>query len=142
MDAEDLVSETLFLAAKAWPTFDGRYARSWLIKIMKNRQIRRQSKGKLDTVSLDVVEMKEPAADVWHDLDSRVIAGRIVEQLVNLPEEYRTAVELCDVEGLDYKEAAEALEIPLGTIRSRLYRGRRMLRELLGPLDGGNPLAC
>jgi RNA polymerase sigma-70 factor (ECF subfamily) len=141
IDAEDLVSETLLLAAKNWGKFDGQYPRSWLIRIMKNRQIRRQAKGRVPTVPLETGAEVTDGSNIWQDLSTRVIAEKIVSLLEKLPDEYRSAVELCDVEGFDYQEAAAALDVPLGTIRSRLYRGRRMLRELLGPIEGGTTFA-
>ena len=131
-DVEDVVSQALLKAARAWKTFDGRYPRSWLIKILKNEYLGNLRTGKLVTTSLDDAE--DPGcseASVWRDLDARALGDEVIEQLDRLPEEYRLAVSLCEVEGLSYSEAAEALDVPVGTVRSRLFRGRRALRDKL-----------
>jgi RNA polymerase sigma-70 factor, ECF subfamily len=130
-DAEDVVSQALLKAARAWKTFDGRHPRSWLIKILKNEYLGNLRTGKLMTTSLDDAEEPCSEASVWRDLDARALGDEVIEQLDHLPEEYRLAVSLCDVEGLSYSEAAEALDVPVGTVRSRLFRGRRALRDKL-----------
>jgi RNA polymerase sigma-70 factor, ECF subfamily len=132
-DAEDLVSQTLFLAARAWGSFDGRYPRSWFIRIMKNEHLRtiRSSRSEAPTVALEEAPEIAASSSEWHDLDARLIGDSVIEELDKLPEEYRLAVSLCDSEGLSYQEAADALEVPVGTVRSRLFRGRRILRERL-----------
>jgi RNA polymerase sigma-70 factor (ECF subfamily) len=130
-DAEDLVSRTLLLAAKAWDNFDGRHARSWLIRILKNEffNSRRSGKG-AGNVALD--DVAEPADEgFWVAVSDRALGQALMEELDRLPEEYRLAVVLCDVEEMSYDEAASALEVPIGTVRSRLFRGRRMLRARL-----------
>jgi RNA polymerase sigma-70 factor (ECF subfamily) len=63
-------------------------------------------------------------------------ADRILEELELLPEHYRMAVQLCDVEQMSYEEAAEAMEVKVGTVRSRLFRARAMLRQRLEPFTG------
>ena len=132
-DAEDLVSQTLLLAARGWTSFDGRFPRSWLIKIMKNEflRLRRSVQSKPETTSFEDGPEPHGEDSAWRDLDTRMLTDAIVEHLDGLPEEYRLAVSLCDVEELSYIEAADALEVPVGTIRSRLFRGRRLLRDRL-----------
>ena len=80
-----------------------------------------------------------PDQDIWDDLNQRLLASSIVEELDRIPDEYRLAVTLCDMEELSYEEAAEALGIPLGTVRSRLFRGRHMLRERLSSMMDSAP---
>ncbi len=140
-DAEDLVSQTLFLAARAWASFDGRFPRSWLIKIMKNEHLKmvRSAAIRPETVRLDDAPEPDDAEAGWRDLEARMIGENIVAELDSIPEEFRMAVALCDVEGMSYQEAASALEVPLGTIRSRLFRGRRLLRDRLALLQESGP---
>jgi len=129
--AEDLVGQTLLDAAKAWDAFDGQHPRSWLIKILQNnfrRELRRAG-SRVETVAIE--DSPEPSCEIWHNLNWRAIGSRLVEELDKLPAEYRLAVTLCDMEELSYEEAAIAMNIPKGTVRSRLFRGRRMLRSRL-----------
>jgi RNA polymerase sigma-70 factor (ECF subfamily) len=130
-DAEDLVSQTLLLAHRAWANFDGSYARSWLLKILKNEfYATRRRKGAGTNVSIDDVE--EPSDEgFWKEISWAAVGERVMQELDALPEEYRLAVALCDVEEMSYEEVAKALEVPVGTVRSRLFRGRRLLRAKL-----------
>jgi RNA polymerase sigma-70 factor (ECF subfamily) len=130
--AEDLVGQTLLDAGKAWDNFDGEFPRSWLIRILQNnhrKDLRRESSRPKTQPIEDYQETSE--SDNWGELNWKVIGPNILEEVDRLPEEYRLAVVLCDVEQLDYAEAAEAMEVPIGTVRSRLYRGRRILRDRL-----------
>lgn len=82
----------------------------------------------------DFVELNEATAveePFWDAVLWKAQADRILEELDKLPNEYRLAVTLCDLEQMTYEEAAEALEVPIGTIRSRVFRGRSMLRAKL-----------
>jgi len=132
--AEDLVAQTLLKAAAGWSSFDGRYARSWMIKIMQNVRSREAGKLAAQPTQVPLEEAITSTQDVWRDLDILHVSGSIVEELERLPEEYRLAVTLCDMEELSYEEAAEAMSVPVGTVRSRLYRGRQQLRERLANL--------
>jgi RNA polymerase sigma-70 factor (ECF subfamily) len=130
-DAEDAVGQTLMAAVKAWDRFDGHHARSWLIKILKNEcfAISRKRGKRLET---DISIVAEPATeDFWQAVDWTLVGDHLLEALDDLPTEYRLAVALCDVEQMGYEEAAEALEIPVGTLKSRIFRGRKLLRSRL-----------
>jgi RNA polymerase sigma-70 factor (ECF subfamily) len=130
-DAEDIVSQTLLNAYKNWDSFDGRHARSWLIKILNNEwlYLLRKRKTRSET---DFETSGEPADEnFWKAIDVQMEFKQVVEALDELPEEYRVAVTLCDMEELTYEAAAEALDVPIGTIRSRVFRGRRILRHKL-----------
>ena len=130
-DAEDAVGQTLMAAVKAWDRFDGQHARSWLIKILKNEcfVISRKRGKRLET---DISIVAEPATeDFWQAVDWTLVGDHLLEALDDLPTEYRLAVALCDVEQMGYEEAAEALEIPVGTLKSRIFRGRKLLRSRL-----------
>jgi RNA polymerase sigma-70 factor (ECF subfamily) len=83
-------------------------------------------------------EHDQPVEDtLWQTVVARDQVQRILCNLDKLETHYKMAVQLCDVEGLSYEEAAEALDVPMGTIRSRLFRGRAMLRQLVLN-DGGD----
>ncbi len=130
-DAEDLVSQTLYLAAKAWERFDGEHVRSWLIQILRNEHLGRIRKSaRHPEVALeDVHELSEDG--FWVKIDHQLIHSEILIVVDKLPEEYRLAVVLCDIEGMTRQDAATALEISEGTINSRLHRGRNILRAQL-----------
>jgi RNA polymerase sigma-70 factor (ECF subfamily) len=130
-DAEDLVGQTLFLAAKAWDKFDGTYPRSWMIQILRNEHFANlRRKGGRHDVPLD--EVCEPSDEgFWEEIEWKLVGDLILDELAELPDEYRMAVALCDVEAMSYEEAAYAMQVPLGTVRSRLYRGRNLLRARL-----------
>jgi RNA polymerase sigma-70 factor (ECF subfamily) len=137
--AEDLVGQTLLHAAAAWGSFDGRFPRSWMIRIMQNIFRKERSTLSAQSTHLPLEESTLPDQDIWDDLNQRLLASSIVEELDRIPDEYRLAVTLCDMEELSYEEAAEALGIPLGTVRSRLFRGRHMLRERLSSMMDSAP---
>lgn len=131
-DAEDLVSQTLLSAARSWDGFDGRHTRSWLVTILKNEHLKsiRRKASRPKTVSID------DGGELTHgslgeEIDQRAFVDDILRELDGLPEDFRMAVALCDVEQMSYEDAAAALGVPIGTVRSRLFRGRRLLRERL-----------
>lgn len=137
--AEDLVQETMLKAWRSWDTYDrGTNCRAWLMTILRNTFINefRQQKSRPDPVDYDDVEerpiwsqlkQEDPAGEFF----DRIVDDRIVEAIEDLPDEFRVAVVLSDVEDLSYEEIAEQLGIPVGTVKSRLYRGRRRLQEEL-----------
>jgi RNA polymerase sigma-70 factor, ECF subfamily len=134
--AEDLVGQALLSAAKAWQSFDGRYARSWLITILRNEHRQNIRRGAVRPQTAPLLESHIADEDTWREISSRSEAEQALCELDKLPEEFRIAVALCDVEGMSYEEAATAMNCRPGTLRSRLFRGRRMLRERL--LSKGN----
>ena len=130
-DAEDIVSQTLLNAFKHWDEFDGRHARSWLIRILNNEWLgmlrKRKTRGEVD-----IEQTTEPADEnFWKAIDVQMEFKEVVNALDELPEEYRIAVTLCDMEEMTYETASEVLGVPIGTIRSRVFRGRRILRHKL-----------
>lgn len=137
--AEDLVGQTLYAAIRFRSSFDGRHLRSWLIKILRNEynsHLRREASR--PTVLLDEVEGESEA--FWDEVNWKVDAETMLRELDNLTEEHRMIIQLCDVEELSYEEAADILDIPIGTVRSRLFRARAKLRERCANLlvvDGG-----
>ncbi len=145
-DAEDLVQETYLKAYRSWHSYQqGTNLKAWLYRILTNTFINsyRSKKRKPEQTDLDEVEdlylyrrlggleavaASRSAEDEVMDLftDSEVKGA-----LENLPEQFRMAVLLADVEGFSYKEIAEILDVPIGTVMSRLHRGRKALQKAL-----------
>lgn len=144
--AEDLVQETLVHAYQGFSQFrQGTNLKAWLMRIMLNlfiSQYRHQQRT-VPTISLEglleELELTEEGSNFLLDesvspeeiVMSRVMDDEVARALEKLPEPFREVVILCDIEGLSYAEAAEALGIPIGTVRSRLARAHEMLRQLL-----------
>ncbi len=143
-DAEDLVQETLLKAYRHLHQFThGTDARGWLLTILRNTRIDRirAIAGHKAEISIDQAEMDLPGPDPvpdgsgsWDDPEAmleRLSDQTMIEALLELPEEIRWSLLLVDVEGLEMADAAGIMEIPVGTVKSRLHRGRRMMKEKL-----------
>lgn len=134
-EAEDVVGQTLLNAAKGWVSFDGRYVRSWLIQILRRvaSDVRGHSQRPVSTASTVELEsdLVSSGQDVHEEAEMRLTQAELVKAVDALPESFRLIVLLCDVEQMSYEEAAASLEIPVGTVRSRLFRARRQLRDAL-----------
>lgn len=131
-ESEDLVQTALIKAYQAWTRFDGRHLRSWLVRILRNERLM-ALRGAKPTASLDENEAAEVADEpFWNQLAWKLEADRLLEELDRLPDIYRDTVQLCDVEQMSYEEAAEAMDVPVGTVRSRLFRARALLRDRVG----------
>ncbi|MBV6459285.1 MAG: ECF RNA polymerase sigma factor SigR [Fimbriimonadaceae bacterium] len=137
-DAEDLAQEAVIRAYEAFDRFDGRNFKAWILRILTNLYINRyrQRQRTGQAASLDDDNIAEPVAAAGEMPDRVLLEGLVgadVESaLAKVPPDFRTAVILSDIEGLSYEEMAQALQIPIGTVRSRLARGRAILkRELL-----------
>ncbi len=135
-DVEDLVQETLSKAYRSWDRFDGRYLRAWLLTILRNTAINAGRKKRPVLGAGAETFASEPDTSLGAQPDEMAVQSDFVatvrRALLELPEHYRSAVELVDMDGLSYQEAADSLGIPVGTMMSRLHRGRRRIRELLG----------
>ena len=143
-DAQDLLQDTYLKAFRFWDKYEkGTNIRAWLFRIMKNSYINRYRKVKRepDKVDYDDVEnyydsIRDESKDTT-DLQQKMFGGLLGDEvtvaLQRLPVDFRTVVILCDIEELTYEEIADFLNCPIGTVRSRLHRGRKMLQtELLG----------
>ena len=146
-DASDLVQETVERAFKGFKSYTpGTNLRAWLFRIMTNAYINdfRKKNREPEKVSVDAYEKLDefhlfnrlsseaPAApDPVRDVIGRLTNEDFRAALDALPEEYRTAIVLYDLQGLSYDDVAKALDIPIGTVRSRLARGRRQLQGAL-----------
>ncbi len=145
-DAEDLVQEALLKAYRGYHTFRaGTNLRAWLFRILTNtfiNEYRRRSRRPQET-ELDEGAEGAPYRTGGHQqvrswsrapedqIIEQIFESDIVEAIENLPVIYRIPVLLADVEGLSYKEIAQTLNLPMGTVMSRLHRGRNALRKAL-----------
>ena len=145
-DAEDLVQETYIKGWRSFHTFqDGTNLRAWLFRIMTNTYInkynaqkRKGTEVELDDVeelflykrlgSIDQSQLSSSAEDQMLELFTD---DEVKNALEELPEDFRIPVLLSDVDGFSYKEIAEMLEIPIGTVMSRLHRGRKAMQKML-----------
>lgn len=139
--AEDLVGQTLLSAAKAWCDFDGRHVRSWLIAILRNEHRQNLRRESVRPQTAELLDTQVAEENTWREVSARSEAEEVLSLLDALPEEFRLAVALCDVEGMSYEEAASAMRCRPGTLRSRLFRGRRLLREKILGLRGSDAFA-
>lgn len=142
-EADDLVQETFLKAFKAFDSFqEGTNCKAWLFRILRNTRINKiRSAGREIGVD-DAAELIEATTLVgWSERAfyrgpeaAAVLAAtrdQLEEALSSLPSDFRQAVVLADVEGLAYQEIADVMGTPIGTVMSRLYRGRRLMRERL-----------
>lgn len=141
--AEDLVQDAMVRAFRSFDQFRvGTNCRAWLFKIMRNvflNQVRRERETPhedefFEQRALDhAFGARSVDATPEEEFLQTVVHGDVDRALRDLPERFREVVVLCDIEGFTYRETAEALECPIGTVMSRLSRGRRLLR---GALEG------
>lgn len=143
-EAEDIVQDTFVKAMRARHQFEpGTNLRAWLLRILTNTYINRYRRGGLERSVLEGPDA-DPLVDGWvssstmeamRDPESQalrpMLEGEIRAALDELPEEFRLAVVLADVEELSYKEISEIMGCPIGTVMSRLHRGRRLLKTRL-----------
>jgi RNA polymerase sigma-70 factor (ECF subfamily) len=141
-DASDLVQETFLKAYRFWDKYEkGTNIRAWLFRIMKNSYINRYRKETKEPETVDYNEIQNFYNTIRYessdpnDLQEKIFGGLLEDDVARaiemLPEDFRTVVILCDIEGLSYEEIAEFVDCPIGTVRSRLHRGRKMLRVQL-----------
>lgn len=145
-DAEDLVQETYLRAYRGFGGFrEGTNLKAWLYRILTNTFINqyRAKKRRPDQVDLDDVEDFYifrrlgglEAADASQTAETEALESmpddEVKQALESIPEQFRMAVILADIEGFSYKEIADILDVPIGTVMSRIHRGRRQLQKLL-----------
>lgn len=137
-DASDLIQETYLKAFRFWDKFEkGTNCKAWLFRIMKNTYINtyRKETKEPDKVDYEDIEnfyenIKPSSTDSAHlekDIYDNLLDDELSGAIASLPEDFRTVVILCDIEGYTYDEIAEFIDCPVGTVRSRLHRARKML---------------
>jgi len=141
-DARDLLQETYLKAYRFWDKYEkGTNIRAWLFRIMKNSYINRYRKETKEPDKVDYEDIENfynliraestDPNDLQQQLYGNLLGDEVTKALQSLPDDFRTVVILCDIEGLTYEEIAEFIECPIGTVRSRLHRGRKLLQEKL-----------
>lgn len=141
-DADDLVQETYMKAYRFIDKYDeGTNAKAWLFKILKNAYINEYRKRVKQPTKVDYEEIT-----AYHDTDDDRISGysdlreeifmnmmgdEVTSAINSLPIDFRTVILLCDIEGFTYEEIASIIDVPIGTVRSRLFRARNLLKEKL-----------
>jgi RNA polymerase sigma-70 factor (ECF subfamily) len=136
-DAEDLVQETYLRAHKNCSSFRGRYLRAWLNRILTNTFINDYHARRLrpEVLGLEGIDDFPQSAGIARDPAEVVLAGFpdevLASALASVPLPFLRVVLLADVEGRSYKEIAEMIGAPIGTVMSRLHRGRKALRDVL-----------
>lgn len=136
-EAEDLAQEAMVRAFDAFDRFDGSNFKAWILRIVTNLYINkyRQRQRGPQVGSLDEEGVLEPMSD-GAEIPDRVLfdqalGSEVEEALAQIPVDFRMTVLLSDVEGMSYQEIADATGVPIGTVRSRLARGRSMMRKAL-----------
>lgn len=144
--ADDLVQDTYYRAWRSWEQYTpGTKCKSWLFTICRNAFLRKRERSQRHDEILTEKVPDDPKSlsrenpvfaasrdeDPEGDFFASIVDEEILAAIDDLPEEYRSAVVLSDLEGLAYKEIADLMDVPVGTVKSRLFRGRRMLQEEL-----------
>jgi RNA polymerase sigma-70 factor (ECF subfamily) len=144
--AEDLVQDTFLRAYRSWGQYEpGTRCKSWLFTICRNLFLRQRERSRRhdeivseqanrDSGTFDPVNpvwLQAMKTDPEGDFFRSILHEEILSRLQELPEEYRVTVVLSDLEGFTYQEISEMTEVPVGTVKSRLFRGRRILQRAL-----------
>ncbi len=137
-DAEDLVQETLLRALSAWDHYkQGTNCRAWLFRILTNSFINEYRRGVKERRWLGAGEpiispsRRHAARDPEGALLERMVGDEVLQALSDIPMDFRKVVVMADLCGMSYREIARKLDCPMGTVMSRLYRGRRLLEQML-----------
>jgi RNA polymerase sigma-70 factor (ECF subfamily) len=141
-DANDLVQDTFLKAYRFINSYErGTNAKAWLFKILKNgfiNEYRRQTRlpKEVDYEEFLTYQETDDGSDVGEldlrdDLFKGLIGDEVTKAVNELPVDFRTVLLLCDVEGFTYEEIAKIIDIPIGTVRSRLHRARNLMKEKL-----------
>jgi RNA polymerase sigma factor (sigma-70 family) len=133
-DARDLVQETLLRVRTGLRTYRPGSMEGWLSRIATNvflDEVRRRKRRPLDRLPEEPDRVVPPALAADEALAAATISDDVQAAVARLPEEFRAAVVLSDVVGLSYAEIGETMSVPIGTVRSRIHRGRALLRAAL-----------
>ena len=138
-DADDLVQETMLKAFRAWDQYEkGTNAKAWLLTILRHafiNEYRRRTRHP-ETVDLDKIEPYAVFSEVQDEdpqgaFFDRIVDDEVLRAIDQLPVAFRETLVLSDVEGMSYQEIAGILDIPVGTVKSRLFRARQLLQGKL-----------
>ena len=153
-DAEDIVQETFLKAYRAYDTFQqGTNLKAWLYRILTNSYINRYRKQQSRPSEVELGELQDlylyrrlgedsgASVSAEEEVLEQFVDTDVKEALESLPEHFRIPVLLADVEGFSYREIAEIMDIPIGTVMSRLHRGRKALQQKLWKLADERGLA-
>lgn len=137
--ADDLTQETMLKAYRAWHQYEqGTNVRAWLLTILRHTFINEYRRDKNRGTTVDVAEYEQ--FTVFHDVQEVDPEGRFFDQIVDdevvraidkLPDEFRECIVLSDIADLSYAEVADIMKVPVGTVKSRLFRARQALQRLL-----------
>jgi RNA polymerase sigma-70 factor (ECF subfamily) len=134
-EAEDLVQDTLLRAYRGIDGFDGRHPRAWLLTILRNTHINRNRRRRPELLRDPSTATDRTFSGTSNErTDARLdneIDAEIIGALESLDVAFRQVVELVDIDGLSYAEAAQVLDVPIGTVMSRLHRARSRIRDRL-----------
>lgn len=145
-DADDLVQETMLKAYRSWEQYQpGTNAKGWLLTILRNsfiNEYRRRTRHP-ETVDVDTIEPFAVFQDIQEEdpqgaFFDKIVDDEVLRAIDGLPEAFRETVVLSDVEGMTYQEIGQILGIPVGTVKSRLFRARQMLQGKLYEYAVGN----
>jgi RNA polymerase sigma-70 factor (ECF subfamily) len=137
--AEDLVQDTMLKAYRSWRQYrPGTNAKGWLLTILRNTFINDYRRRKHEPIAMDL-EAVEPHAlyrsmqesDPEGTFFSQIVDDKVLEAIDALPPDFREVLALSDIEGMTYSEIADTMRIPVGTVKSRLFRARRQLQAEL-----------
>lgn len=140
-DANDLVQETYLKAYRFIDKYiEGTNAKAWLFKILKNAFINQYRKKSKQPTKVDYEEIVSyhdrddeggSYLDLRHEIFQGMMGDEVTIALNSLPVDFKTVILLCDIEGFTYEEISKIVDIPIGTVRSRLHRARNMLKDKL-----------
>lgn len=141
-DAKDLVQDTMLKAYRFINSFEpGTNSKAWLFRIIKNSFINDFRRKKKEPVKVDYQDIanyynsddinEDITTDLRTEVTQNMIGDEVVKALNSLDVDFRTAIVLCDLESFTYEEMAKILDIPIGTVRSRLHRARNILKDML-----------
>jgi RNA polymerase sigma-70 factor (ECF subfamily) len=137
-EADDLAQEAVIRAYEAFDRFDNRNFKAWMLRIVTNLYINKYRKRVREGTPLSLDDDEHPIVPIApgestpdRELFDGMLGEEVEAALAKVPEVFRLAVILSDIEGMTYEEIAEATEAPIGTVRSRIARGRAMLRREL-----------
>lgn len=133
-DAQDLVQEVLLRVQRGLATYQPGSMEGWLSRITTNAfldDVRRKKRRPVEALPDDPERVLAGAPSADEALAAADLPDHLQDALRDLPEDYRAAVVLCDVLGYSYQDIADTLDVPVGTVRSRIHRGRSQLRTVL-----------